>query len=105
MEVLVERCAALDVHKDTVMACVRRRGVGRRREQEVREFRTWTSTLAELREWLAAERVSQVAMEATNLTDEYYLIGGSDFFTTTGASVVLDPGRPQEAGVSFRVNF
>jgi transposase len=67
VEVLVERCAALDVHKDTVMACVRRRGVGRRREQEVREFRTWTSTLAELREWLAAERVSQVAMEATGV--------------------------------------
>lgn len=31
MELIVERCAALDVHKDTVMACVRRPGVGRRR--------------------------------------------------------------------------
>jgi transposase len=67
MEVLVERCAALDVHKDTVMACVRRSGPGACREQEVREFRTWTSALAELGAWLTAEGVSQVAMEATGV--------------------------------------
>ena len=42
MEVIVERCAALDVHKDTVTACVRRPGPGGR-GQEVREFRTFTS--------------------------------------------------------------
>jgi transposase len=67
MEVIVERCAALDVHKDTVMVCVRRPGTGTRRVQEVREFRTWTSSLRELRGWLAAEGVTQVAMEATGV--------------------------------------
>ena len=68
MEVIVDRCAALDVHKDTVMACVRKPGPsGKRRVQEVREFRTWTSSLRELRDWLAAEGVSQVAMEATGV--------------------------------------
>jgi len=67
VEVIVERCAGLDVHKDTVMACVRRPGKSGRREQEVREFRTWTSTLRDLRAWLAAEGVSQVAMEATGV--------------------------------------
>jgi len=67
MEVVVERCAALDVHKDTVMACVRRPGSGSRREQQVRQFRTFMSTLRELRDWLAAEGVSQVAMEATGV--------------------------------------
>ena len=68
MDVIVDRCAALDVHKDTVMACVRRPGPsGKRRSQEVREFRTWTSSLRELRDWLAAEGVSQVAMEATGV--------------------------------------
>ena len=55
MEVVVERCAALDVHKDTVMACVRRPGNGSKRGHEVREFRTFTSTLRDLRDWLAAE--------------------------------------------------
>jgi len=67
MEVIVERCAGLDVHKDTVMACVRRPGSGTRRAQEIREFRTWTSSLRELRDWLAAEGVTQVAMEATGV--------------------------------------
>lgn len=67
MEVIVERCAGLDVHKDTVMACVRRPGEGGRRLQEVREFRTWTSALRDLRDWLAGEGVSQVAMEATGV--------------------------------------
>jgi transposase len=67
MEVVVERCAALDVHKDTVMACVRRPTGGSKRGHEVREFRTYTATLRELRAWLAAEGVTQVAMEATGV--------------------------------------
>jgi transposase len=67
LDVIVDRCAALDVHKDTVMACVRTPGPGKRRTQDVREFRTWTSSLRELRDWLAAEGVSQVAMEATGV--------------------------------------
>lgn len=33
----------------------------------MREFRTWTASLRELRDWLAAEDVSQVAMEATGV--------------------------------------
>lgn len=67
MEVIVERCAGLDVHKDTVMACVRRPGPGGRREEEVREFRTWSSALRGLRGWLAVEGVTKVAMEATGV--------------------------------------
>jgi transposase len=66
MDVLVDRCAGLDVHKDSVMAVVRRPtpdGTGR--TQEVRQYRTFTAALRELRGWLLAERVSQVAMEAT----------------------------------------
>ncbi len=47
------------------MRATTRRGV--RRVQEVREFRTWTSSLRGLREWLAAEGVTQVAMEATGV--------------------------------------
>ena len=67
MEVVVERCAALDVHKDTVMACVRRPGNGSKRGHEVREFWTFTSTLRELCDWLKAAGVVQVAMEATGV--------------------------------------
>ena len=66
MDVIVERCAALDVHKDTVMACVRRPGPSGR-QQEVRKFRTFTASLRQLRVWLAAEGVTRVAMEATGV--------------------------------------
>lgn len=65
MDVIVDRCAGLDVHKDTVMATVRRPAAMGGREQEVRQYRTYTSALRELRAWLSRERVSQVAMEAT----------------------------------------
>ena len=68
VDVIVDCCAGLDVHKDTVMACVGRPGPGGRgRVTEVREFRTWLSSLRELRDWLAVEGVSQVAMEATGV--------------------------------------
>lgn len=67
MDVIVQRCAGLDVHKKTVMAAVRTPdGRGGRRE-EVREFGTYTGQLVELRDWLAAAGVSQVAMEATGV--------------------------------------
>lgn len=67
MEAIVERCAALDVHKDTVMACVRVPNGKGGRTQHVREFRTFTAALRALRGWLAEHRVSQVAMEATGV--------------------------------------
>lgn len=67
MEMIVSRCAALDVHKDTVMGCVRVPDGHGGRAQEVREFRTFTSGLRALREWLAGQGVTQVAMEATGV--------------------------------------
>ncbi len=66
MDVIVDRCAALDVHKKTVMAAVRTPGPKGRR-QEVKEFSTFTGALERLRDWLVAEGVTQVAMEATGV--------------------------------------
>lgn len=65
MQTLVERVAGLDVHKDTVVACVRVPGPGRRRESHAHEFRTTTPGLMALRDWLVAHRVELVGMEAT----------------------------------------
>ena len=66
MELLVARCAGLDVAKDEVVACVRvPAGKGGRR-QEVRSFPTFTSGLEALAGWLAAEGVTRVVMEATS---------------------------------------
>jgi transposase len=67
MEVVVARIAGLDVHKETVMACVRVPGDNGKRRQVVREFSTFTGELVRLREWLAGEGVTQVVMEATGV--------------------------------------
>jgi transposase len=67
LDVIVERVAGLDVHQKTVMAAVRKPGSGRRRAQQVREFSTYTAGLEELRDWLVAEQVSLVVMEATGV--------------------------------------
>ena len=56
MKTLVRRCAALDVHKDSIAATARtpRRGGGR--EQHQAGFGTTTAALLALRDWLAAQR-------------------------------------------------
>ncbi len=67
VQVVVERCAALDVAKAEVVACVRvpdpQGGSGRR--QEVRTFPGFTSGLEDLADWLADQGVTEVVMEAT----------------------------------------
>ena len=67
MEVLVERCAGLDVHKKTVCACVRVPGENGERDEQVRTFRAFTSGLVALAEWLAERAVTQVVMESTGV--------------------------------------
>ena len=66
MERIVERPGALDVHKATVMACVR---VWQEREltEHVAEFATTVHGLLALRDWLETLGVTQVAMEATGV--------------------------------------
>jgi transposase len=66
MEVLHERCAGLDVHKNTVVGCVRL-AQGGRVEKEVRTFKTTTSELLALAEWLHGHGVNHVVMEATGV--------------------------------------
>jgi len=66
MDVVVERCAGLDVGKDEVVACVRTPSPsGRGRSSELRTFLTFTSGLEELADWLSASGVVEVVMEAT----------------------------------------
>jgi transposase len=67
METVVERPAALDVHKEQVTACVRVPGEGRAREQHVAEFPTTVAGLLTLSDWLEAFGVTQVVMEATGV--------------------------------------
>src|SRR3972149_1044283 len=62
MEVIIERCCGLDVHKASVSACFRRDG-----ESQVRTFATTTRSLLELSDWLSQGGCTHVAMEATGV--------------------------------------
>src|SRR5918911_367286 len=66
MEVLYLRCAGLDVHKESVVACVRL-AHGGRVDRETRRFATTTAGPTELTAWLAENGVTHVAMEATGV--------------------------------------
>jgi transposase len=67
VDVLYERCAALDIGKRDLKACVRAPHPARKRSrrQEIRTFSTTTNALLALRDWLVAERVELVVLEAT----------------------------------------
>jgi transposase len=67
MEILYHCCAGLDVHKKTVVACIRRLGPDRQPEDLVRTFGTMTADLLERADWLAAHAVVHLAMESTGV--------------------------------------
>ena len=66
MELRHARCCGLDVHKDTVVACVRLVCDGKV-TTEVRTFGTTTAELLRLSAWLAESGCTHVAMEATGV--------------------------------------
>ena len=66
MEVMHERVAGLDVHKDNVVACVRTMSGGKA-TRKIQEFATTTDGLLALLEWLTSCRCELVAMEATGV--------------------------------------
>jgi transposase len=66
MDTLYERAAGLDVHKDTVVACVRI-VEGREVGEELAEFGTTTPELLALRDWLAAQHPEVIGMESTGV--------------------------------------
>jgi len=67
MEVLVTRCAGLDVHKKTVVACALVGAADAVVEPEVATFGTMTADLERLAGWLAERGVADVVMEATGV--------------------------------------
>src|SRR5258706_10655014 len=67
MQVVYERCAGLDVHKRTVVACVLLSQADRPVAAQVRTFGTMTAELAALSGWLREHQVQQVALESTGV--------------------------------------
>ena len=96
MEVLHPHCAGLDVHKDTVVACVRHMVDGAV-NREVRTFKTTTKDLMALSEWLSAEGCTHVAMEATGIywKPVWHILADGEFnlVLANAAHVKNVPGR------------
>jgi len=66
MDVIHPRCAGLDVHKGSVVACARA-VAGGKVQQEVRTFSTTTQGLLELADWLRERECTHAAMESTGV--------------------------------------
>lgn len=67
LRVLFPRCAGLDVHKDTIVACRLARNINGKRVIEIRTFGTTTADILALAEWLEMAEVTHVAMESTGV--------------------------------------
>lgn len=96
MEVVVERCCGLDVHQETVVACLLVSEPGKRVKKEVREVRTFTAELEALRDWLVANGCQQVAMESTGVywMPVYAVLEGSvEIVVGNAAHLKNVPGR------------
>lgn len=96
MEVLHPHCAGLDIHKDSVVACVRHMAESKV-TAEVRAFRTSTQELMDLADWLSAEGVTHVGMEATGVywRPIWHILADGEFelVLANAAHVKNVPGR------------
>jgi transposase len=96
MEVLYQRCCGLDVHKESVVACLRVVSGGEV-VREVRTFETTTASLMALSEWLAENGCTHVAMEATGVywNPAWHILddGDSQLILANAAHVKNVPGR------------
>jgi hypothetical protein len=106
VELLITRCAGLDVAKDEVVACVRVSDGHGGRGQEVRTFQTFTSGLEALADWLAGEAVTQVVMEATGQywKPVWYVLEERGFeLPLVNARHDQDPAWPQDRCLRCRL--
>src|SRR6516225_1310980 len=96
MQVLYPRCFALDVHKLTVVACLRIADDSKV-TTEVRTFDTTTASFITLRDWLAANKCTRVAMEATGVywKPVWHILSDGEFelVLANAAHVKNVPGR------------
>jgi transposase len=96
MEVLYPHCAGLDVHKESVVACVRHMADGKV-ATAVKRFKTTTQELMILSDWLSAEGVTHIAMEATGVywKPVWHILSDGEFelVLANAAHVKNVPGR------------
>jgi transposase len=67
MEKVISCCAGLDVHKESIEACVRRIEPDGRMHHKTQHWATMTADLLAMADWLAAQGVTHIAMESTGV--------------------------------------
>lgn len=96
MEVLYARCCGLDVHKETVVACLRL-VIDGKIVKDVRTFSTTTASLMGLSEWLTENQCTHIAMEATGVywKPVWHILADGEFevVLANAAHVKNVPGR------------
>jgi transposase len=96
MEVLHPHCAGLDVHKETVVSCVRHMVDGKVTTL-VKTFKTTTQELMALSDWLSAEGVTHIGLEATGIywKPVWHILSDGEFelVLANAAHVKNVPGR------------
>jgi transposase len=98
MEVLYPRCAGLDVHQQTAVACARIVSEGKV-VQSVETFETTTQGLERLRDWLASHGCTHVAMESTGVywKPVWHVLEGSFALVLAHAAHIRNvPGRKSD---------
>jgi len=99
MEVLYPRCCGLDVHKETVVACLRL-VIDGKAVKEVRTFATTTASLIALSDWLTETKCTHVAMEATGVywKPVWHILSDGEFelLLANAAHVKNVPGRKSD---------
>lgn len=106
MEVLYPCCCGLDVHKDTVVACLIRIGEGGRKSKETRSFGTTTAELLSLADWLTSCGCTVVAMESTGVywRPVYNLFEGRfDLVVANASHIKKIPGRRTDVSDAERI--
>jgi transposase len=96
MEPLIERCCGLDVHQETIVACMLVGKADERPRKQIRTFRTVTCELLELREWLREAGCTHVGMESTGVywTPVYAILEDAFDLTVGNAQHIKNvPGR------------
>jgi Transposase and inactivated derivatives len=100
MEPILERCAGLDVHQETVVACVMYGPLNGRPAKELRTFPTTTKGLMQLADWLSERDCRDVAMESTGVYwKPVWNILETEFRLTLGNAQRIKniPGRKTDA--------
>jgi transposase len=101
VDVMIERCAGIDIGKDEVVACVRTPAPGGRgRQKQTRTFTSFTASLEAMADWFTEHAVTEVVMEATGSywKPVWYVLEDRGFELTlvNAAHVKILPGRKSD---------